>query len=160
MEFRGRPLIEHAIAAARRWKPLVVASPEVAAYLAGRGDVAVVRNDEPERGMSHSLVLAHRFLDRDGAAIVLLGDKPFVSEALIERICRQTGDADVVYPVRGVEPGHPVVLSAKARRRIESLPRGDTLRFLRSDPGLVRLAVETTDDGAYFDVDTPEDFES
>ncbi|HET9095287.1 MAG TPA: NTP transferase domain-containing protein, partial [Candidatus Baltobacteraceae bacterium] len=33
MPYRGRPMIEHALEAARRWKPLVVAGAQVAAHL-------------------------------------------------------------------------------------------------------------------------------
>ncbi len=160
MDFRGRPLIDYAIAAAGRWNPVVVAGPEVCGYLAGRHGVTLVANGEPERGMSHSLALANRFLPDDLAIIVLLGDKPRVSEGLIETICRAAGEADVVYPVRGEEPGHPVRLSPRARKRIAALPRGDTLRRLRDDRQLTALAVETDDPGAVFDVDTIGAFEA
>jgi molybdenum cofactor cytidylyltransferase len=160
MEFRGKPLIEHAIAAARRWDPVVLAGPEVCVHLAARSDVVVVRNGRPEMGMSHSLALADRFLREDVALLVLLGDKPLVSEALIETICRAAGDADVVYPLLGEEPGHPVRLSPRARKRVASLPHGDTLRHLRADPNLTVKAVETLDVGAVFDVDTIGAFET
>jgi molybdenum cofactor cytidylyltransferase len=154
MNFRGVPLIERALAAAQRWDPLVVAGPEVAAYLAGRAGLEVVRNDEPERGMSHSLALANRCVPDDVATVVLLGDKPLVSEQLIATICRAAGDADVAFPVRDSEPGHPVLLSVRARRFVDALPSGDTLRALRDDPRLTSLAIETRDEGAFFDVDT------
>jgi len=160
MAFRGQPLIEYAIAAARRWNPIVVAGAQVGEYLAGRLDVVVLRNDEPNRGMSYSLALADRFLGADVAMIVLLGDKPLIGDALIDTICRTAKDADVVYPVRGGEPGHPVWLSPLARELIAGLPRGDTLRLLRADPSLSSLAVETQEDGAFFDVDSMAAFES
>ncbi len=158
MEFRGRPLIEHAIAAARSWSPVVVAGREVAEYLAGRNDIELVRNDKPELGMAHSLRLASRALPARSAMIVLLGDKPFVNRSLIEMMCAAAGNADVAYPVRGEEPGHPVWISSHARRYIDDLPPGDTLRVLRAHPDLTQLAIETADPGAYFDVDTAEAF--
>jgi molybdenum cofactor cytidylyltransferase len=159
MEFRGRPLIEFAIAAAQRWNPIVVAGDEVERYLAGRADVVPVANDRPERGMSHSLALANRFVPSDVAMIVLLGDKPLVSQMLIETICNAAGMADVVYPVRDGAPGHPVWLSPRARGCIDALPLGDTLRLLRAHPDLTRQAVKTQDSGATFDVDTLGEFE-
>jgi molybdenum cofactor cytidylyltransferase len=159
MEFRGRPLIEFAIAAAQRWNPIVVAGHEVDQYLAGRADVVRLANDEPELGMSHSLVLANRFVPSDVAMIVLLGDKPLVSQMLIKTVCDAAGTADVVYPVRGGVPGHPVWLSPHARRCIAALPSGDTLRSLRVHPDLTRHAVKTQDAGAVFDVDTLGAFE-
>lgn len=184
MPFRGRPLIEYSIVAATRWEPLVVCSDEVALFLAGRFDIGLVRNDEPERGMSHSLSLANRAIDEDDIAIaVLLADKPLVSEELIEAILHashvaefgsavadvsepqrdadvaapQRG-ADITYPQRGGEPGHPVVLSPRARCLIDRLPPGDTVRLLRVQPELTARAVETADEGAFFDVDTIDAF--
>lgn len=159
MSFRGRPLIEHAIAAAARWNPVIVAGVEVGAYLAGRSDITLVRNDEPELGMSHSLELANRYVRYDIPIVVLLADKPLVGEPLIEAICNAAPEADVVYPVRGTEPGHPVRLSPRARACIEGLPRGDTLRLLRSDDRLISHAVVTQDEGATFDIDTLAAFE-
>ncbi|MFY9665839.1 MAG: nucleotidyltransferase family protein [Candidatus Cybelea sp.] len=156
MDFRGRPLIEYAIAAAQRWHPLVVCGREVAEYLALRCDLAVVLNDDPERGMSHSLALANRRLPSDAAMLVVLGDKPLVSESLIEAVCAQAQAADFVYPSRDEEPGHPVLLSPRARQFIEYVPPGDTLRLLRSNPHLISRAVQTEDEGAFFDVDTIE----
>lgn len=147
-------MIERAIAAAAHRDPVVVAGIEVAAYLAGRRDVTVVRNDEPERGMSHSLALASAAVAVETPVVVLLGDKPLVTRELVETICGQTGDADFVYPVRGGEPGHPVWLSPRARSFIALLPPGDTLRLLRENPKLCVRAIETEDAGATFDVDT------
>lgn len=154
MPFRGRPLIEYSIVAATRWEPLIVCSDEVALFLAGRFDIGLVRNDEPERGMAHSLSLANRAIEDDVAIGVLLADKPLVSEQLIETILHASHVADVTYPERDGEPGHPVVLSLRARRLIDRLPLGDTLRFLRNNPELTARAVETDDGGAFFDVDT------
>lgn len=154
MPFRGRPLIEYSIVAATRWEPLIVCSDEVALFLAGRFDIGLVRNDEPERGMAHSLSLANRAIEDDVAIGVLLADKPLVSEQLIETILHASHVADVTYPERDGEPGHPVVLSLRARRLIDRLPPGDTLRFLRNNPELTARAVETDDGGAFFDVDT------
>lgn len=151
-------MIEHAIAAAARWNPLVVAGAEIAAYLDGHSEVELVVNGEPELGMSHSLALANRFLSAKIPMIVLLGDKPLVSESLIETICGAAPGADVVYPVRGDEPGHPVLLSTRARTCVDGLPFGDTLRLLRADARLTSHAVKTADAGATFDVDTLEAF--
>lgn len=154
MEFRGRTLIEYAIDAASRWNPIVVAGAEVALHLEDRPGLVLLRNDEPKRGMAHSLALADRFLPAEASMIVLLGDKPLMTPASIETILRSARDADVVYPVYAGEPGHPVWLSRRARRRIATLPPGDTLRLLRADSHLTARIVVTNDPGATFDVDT------
>jgi CTP:molybdopterin cytidylyltransferase MocA len=160
MPFRGRPLIDYSIEAAARWKPVVVGGREVALYLAGRTGIALIRNDEPELGMSHSLSLANRAVEDDGAICVLLADKPLITEQLIETVLDASRDADVTYPQRDEQPGHPVVLSARARRYIDDLPAGDTVRFLRDHEGLIARAVEIADEGAFFDVDTIEAFDT
>ncbi len=154
MEYESRRLIEYPIAAARNWSPVVVCGAEVARYLRNRSDVELVQNDMPELGMSRSLALANRVVPEDVHLIVLLGDQPLVSEALIRTILSGAPAADVVYPRRGGTPGHPVVLSPRARRRLDDLPAGDTLRRLHSDPGLIAKPIATADRGAFFDVDT------
>lgn len=158
MDFRGRKLIEYPIAAAQAWNSLVVCGSEVERYLFGRCGVEVVRNDEPDRGMSHSLALANEIVAPELALIVLLGDKPLVRRSLIKSIASAARDNDVVYPVRGAVPGHPVMLSPRARRYIAGLPAGDTLRLLRDISELRQYAMQTSDPGATFDVDTIDDF--
>ncbi|HEY1656239.1 MAG TPA: NTP transferase domain-containing protein [Candidatus Tumulicola sp.] len=158
MDFRGRALIEYAIAAAQPWKPVAVVGSDVAAYLGGRRDVELLRNDLPELGMTHTLALADRFLPADVPLIVMLADKPFVTQTLVETVCSAAAGADLVYPVCGETPGHPVWLSPRARSHIGGLPAGDTLRLLRTHPGLVRRAIASADRGAVFDVDTLEEF--
>ncbi len=123
MEFRGRTLIEYPITAAHAWNPLVVCSAEVEQYLLNRPGIELLRNDEPERGMSHSLALANRIVAADLMLLVLLGDKPLVSRSLIESTCVAAQNADVTYPVHGGVPGHPVAFSPRARRYIDDAAR-------------------------------------
>jgi molybdenum cofactor cytidylyltransferase len=158
---RGRMMIEHAIEAAQAWHPLVVAGREVAQALGSRSDIDLIVNEEPERGMTHSLQLADAELPRDEALIVLLGDKPLVSEALTRRICDALGSADICYPFHETsgEPGHPVVFSSRAREKIQGLAEGDTLRALRDDASLQRVTVPVNEPGAFYDVDTPDTLE-
>ena len=155
MPYLGIPMIEYALHAAYDWKPLVVASPAVAAYLAGRANVSVIVNEAPERGMSHSLQLADAAFPGGSALLILLGDKPRVDADLVRMVESAGRNADVAYPQRGNEPGHPVFFSAAARTRIAALPDGDSLQLLRDDPTLrhIRLAIES--DGPYFDIDSP-----
>lgn len=156
MRYRGRTMIEYAITAAQAWEPLVVAGEQTAAYLHGRPDVEVVRNTDPQRGMTYSLSLANTATDADTALIVLLADKPLVTPQLIARVCEALADSDVAFPVhpKTREPGHPVVFAPRARSTIAALPAGDSLRSLRDDPALRRREIETEDRGAYADVDT------
>lgn len=156
--FRGRPMIEYAIEASHEWAPVVVGSEAVTHFLAGRRDIETIVNEAPQRGMAHSLALADAALPRNAPLIVLLGDKPLVTQAFIARVCAFAKDADVTYPVHELsgEPGHPVVFSARAREKIRELPDGDSLKRLRDDPSLTRRILKTRDRAAFFDVDTEE----
>jgi CTP:molybdopterin cytidylyltransferase MocA len=155
MHFRDIPMIEYAIRAASEWDPLVIASPAVAAYLGHRKHLAVLINEHPERGMSHSLRIADNALPGEVPLLVLLGDKPLVTPGLIRAVCEASAEADIAHPECGGEPGHPVFFSWKARGRIAALPAGDSLRLLRNDPQLRHVRVESADEGAYFDINTP-----
>lgn len=155
MNYRGRPMIEYAIEAAQRWKPVVVAGAQVAEHVRAL-NAGVLLNESPQRGMAHSLALANAHIPSGAALIVLLGDKPLVTPQLITLIADALADAGVAFPVhpRTREPGHPVIFSPRARTKISLLPDGDALRALRDDPALVRREVATEDRGAYFDIDT------
>jgi CTP:molybdopterin cytidylyltransferase MocA len=156
IEYAGRRLIEYPIAAAQGWQPVVVCGRQVAEYLHGRDDVEIVLNEEPALGMSRSLALGSSVLPEHLQLIVLLGDKPKASEALIRDVLRYARESDFVYPQSEDVPGHPVVLSPRARRRLNDLPNGDSLRLLRDDPMLIVRAIATSDPGAFFDVDVME----
>jgi CTP:molybdopterin cytidylyltransferase MocA len=154
----GAPLVARALAAAAAFPRVIVASPALATRLTATPGLTIVINDAPERGMAHSLALADAAVaDRRAALVVLLGDTPLVDAALIARLVRARGEADVAYPVRAGVPGHPVVFGPRPRAEIAALPDGDTLRHLRADPRWSRVEVPEAGDRPFLDVDTPED---
>jgi CTP:molybdopterin cytidylyltransferase MocA len=153
----GRPMIRRAIDAAARWPTFVVASAAVAEQLAG-ADVRIVLNDEPDRGMSHSLRLADAAIAPDEPIAVLLGDLPDCDEDAIARVVdAYDTEADVVVPRAGKRFGHPVVFGPGARARIAGLPDGDALHTLRDDPALRRRVLDVPDASAFEDIDTEEE---
>ena len=117
-----------------------------------RPGLTVIVNDEPERGMTHSLRLANAALgDPDKALVVLLADTPLVEAPLVRRVVAARGEADLAYPVlHGVSGPRP-------RTALEHLAEGDTLRSLRDDRRWSRVEVATGDEAPYVDVDTPAD---
>jgi molybdenum cofactor cytidylyltransferase len=155
----GRPLVEHALDAASGYPTVVVVSPAMAGRIPPATGRRIIINDAPERGMSHSLALAEEVVDDPFATlVVLLADTPKVDAALVVTVLSALGDNDVAFPVRDGVPGHPVVFGPRARRRISQLADGDTLRALRDDPHLKRVAVDFCSDAPFVDVDTPEDY--
>lgn len=150
----GRTMIRRAVEAAARWPTVVVASATVEAELRDAA-VRIVRNNEPDRGMSRSLQLADAAIAPDEPIAVMLGDLPDCDAAAIARVVDAYGDdADVVVPRAGTRFGHPVVFGPNARRKIAGLPEGDTLQQLRSDETLRRRIVDVPDERAFVDIDT------
>ncbi len=166
---------------AKVFTPLRGRSPleRIAALLAGREAIAVVPagrqgdaqriapqmrvvpNGEPELGMTHSLRLALPAIEKGEDFGIVLGDKPFVQRATLERLEAALRGFDVVYPVNPSDvPGHPVLFAARARDLVASLPDGDTLTRLRDDPSLRSMRVEIEDPGAFADFDEPAEWEA
>ncbi len=146
----------------------------IAAFLDGREWIAVVpsahrdaatrmaaharlaMNDSPARGMTHSLRCGLEFVDAASSFGVLLGDKPFLKPATLDRMETEFAGFDVAYPVSVKDvPGHPVLFSPRVREILSRLPDGDALAQLRDHPSLRRSAVRIDDPGAFLDLDEP-----
>ncbi len=153
----GRSIVERVIDAARAWPTVIVTSAQVTQLL-DPAALRIVRNDAPDRGMSHSLKLANATIDPIEPIAVVLGDLPDITAQAIAGVVRAYDDTiDVVVPRCGDAFAHPVVFGPRARRKIEALPDGDTIKHLRDDPGLARRFVDG-DQSALIDVDTPSDY--
>ncbi len=153
-------LIARVLDAAAAWPTVVVASEAVAAEVASRAGrcARLVRNDEPERGMTHSLALANATIPLDEPIAVLLGDLPDCDAAAVARVIdAYDAEVDVVVPRAGDRFGHPVLFAPLARTRIPALPEGDALHLLRDDPTLRRRIIDVPDARAFADIDTEAD---
>lgn len=158
-----RSFVERALEAARAYPTVVIAAAgdREIENVASRFGARVITNGAPGRGMSHSLRLANRALSAPHARLmVLLADTPLVDSDVVRRVLACTEDADVAFPISvDGKPGHPVVFAVRARREIDALPDGDTIRTLRDDPRFSRATVRFIDDRPFTDVDTPADYE-
>jgi len=157
-EFRGRPLVEHAIAAqcavAELERVVVVLGSRAEQILGsvafGRAEPVVCR--DWEAGQASSLRCGVNAVTEAERVIVTLGDEPLLTPAVIGRFLEQPGGARAVYRGR---PGHPVVLGQGQL---------DAVRELRGDQGARGLLrggpqVECSDLSAGSDVDTEADLE-
>lgn len=122
-----------------------------------------VENPEYERGQLSSLLVGLRAIDRPGvsAALVTLVDVPLVSadtvRAVVDRYRRTR--APIVRPVRGDEHGHPVLIARSLFDAIRGAdPHGGAKGIVRAHASPAG-DVEVVDDGAFADVDTPEEYE-
>ena len=125
--------------------------------------VRVIHNPTPEQGQLSSLLVALGAVDHPGvrALLVTLVDLPLVSASTVRAVLdgyRRSG-APLVRPEREGRHGHPVVFD---RSLFDDLRRADPHRGAKP---VVRahaaegLEIPVDDDGAFEDVDTPEDYE-
>ena len=151
-----RTLLEHVVDLARHagLDPIIAVVP---AWLHDRGPgVGWVDNDQPERGISHSLRLGIAALpDEVAAAVILLGDQPTLSAGAISALVAARGDKPIVATSEAGRLGAPVLLEQSHFGVVEEL-RGDIgLReILASHPELVQ---PVEGDEHTPDVDTPAD---
>jgi molybdenum cofactor cytidylyltransferase len=157
-ELRGRPLLAHAVAAARAAgldRVIVVLgarAEEVRAAVDHHGVEVAVCADWAD-GMSASLRCGLRAAAGSDEVVVLLGDQPGVGADAVARVRAAAGDA--ARATYGGAPGHPVVLRAALLARAGEL-RGDAgFRALLGGAA----EVECGDLGDPSDIDTRDDLE-
>ena len=153
----GDTLLERAVRAAGGFDTVVVCGAEVEPH-AQRLGARTIRNDEPERGMAHSLRLANAAVDADAAIAVLPADLLLPERAGLAHVIAQAGECDITYPQRSDgTPGHPVVFSPFARALIVALPDNEPIARVRDAELLTRRRVPIEDAWPYRDVDVPGD---
>lgn len=166
-DYRGRPLLDHALDAALAspaWRVTVVIRPgdaAVAALVAARPDPrlrALLAPDAAE-GLGASLRAGARALDPavDGV-FVFLGDMPGVppdlAAALVARLVK---GVKIVAPVHAGRRGHPVLFSRACLAALCALGGDRGAQGLMAEAGQALALVETDAAGALFDVDRRED---
>ncbi len=161
LPFRGRPLIAWAAEAARASqaaRAIIVTGrdgDEVAAA-AGEGFTRV-HNSDFEAGLASSLRLGLEAAKDADAALILLGDMPRVTAALIDTLIEAwPPNAYALAPEKNGALGNPVILSRAAMADCATLSGDRGARALiEKHPALARIAID--DDAIFKDVDTPGD---
>ncbi|MTV26686.1 NTP transferase domain-containing protein [Nitriliruptoraceae bacterium ZYF776] len=160
----GRPLVTHAVAAARAAssvdRVVVVVGHDAAAVAdvvrAAFGDVEVVVNRDHADGQASSLRVGLRAAAGAAAVVVLLGDEPQVAVATIDAVVAAVG-GEVLAARAGYAdgPGHPVAFAGRAVAHVAGSVTGDR----GAGPLLAQLGVVEVPVGgvAPVDVDRPED---
>jgi CTP:molybdopterin cytidylyltransferase MocA len=157
-ELDGRPLLQHVLeVAGDRLDPLVLILGAHADEILRRvplGPAQPVICEAWRDGQSASLQAAVRALGDVDAAVVLLGDQPFVTREAIEAVLAASpGPARATY---GGTPGHPVLLSRDELDRVPELTGDEGARSLLAGA----RAVECGGLCDPRDVDTPEQLEA
>ena len=158
---RGRPLVEHAVAAmlaVPALDPVLVVLGHAADEIlrtADLGDAEVVVCTRWARGQSASLRCGLSALAGAGAVVVTLGDQPFITPQVIAGALDQLAGYDAVRAVYGDTPGHPVVLGPRVLAAAGELEGDQGAREL-----LARFRVKRWEAGhlaSAADVDTQEE---
>jgi molybdenum cofactor cytidylyltransferase len=126
--------------------------------------VRVVENPEYARGQLSSLQAGLRAADRPGVrgVLVTLVDLPLISTGTVRAVLdayRRHPTAAIVRPVDGDRHGHPVVFD---RQLFAELRAGDPAVGVKPIVQAHREAivdVPITDEGAFVDIDTPDEYE-
>jgi molybdenum cofactor cytidylyltransferase len=162
----GAPLVRHVVDAASASsaaETIVVVGHEGAAVreaLAGCA-VTIVVNDRFAEGMSGSLRAGLAAADPScAAAVVLLGDQPYVTAGVVDRLIERfaaTGST-VVRPAVDGRPANPVLLSAALFPEIRA-QRGDVGGREVVDRHHDEVSLVPVDDPRLAaDIDSPEDY--
>jgi len=122
-----------------------------------------VVNEQFESGQLSSVLAGLRAIDRPGvnAMLMTLVDVPLVSAATVRAVLDRyrTTRAPVVRPVRGALHGHPVLVDRSLFDKIRAAdPQRGAKPIIRAHVSAAG-DVEVEDEGAFFDVDTPEDYQ-
>jgi molybdenum cofactor cytidylyltransferase len=122
----GKPLLQHAVDAAPDPLTVVLGAHADAVRAAVDLDgVDVVVCDDWEEGQAASLRAGVAAVGSVDAAVVLLGDMPFVTPQVIAgAVDHLTERWDAVRTLYGGAPGHPVVLGRRVLKAVPGL-RGD-----------------------------------
>jgi molybdenum cofactor cytidylyltransferase len=167
LDWGGRPLVRVAAetALAARLDPLCVvvggARAEVEAALADL-PLRIVVNPEYAAGQSTSLRAGIAALDATvDAVVVLLGDQPFVTAAIVERLVAewQASRAPIVAPVYAGQRGNPVLFARALFPALLAIQGDQGARaVLAADPSRIHQ-VAFDDPRPLTDIDTLEDYE-
>ena len=125
--FRGKPLVQWALEAVPAEPPgpvAVVTQYDAVAELAAACGFSVIRNDSPELGISCSVVLGTRALQKrcDGL-IFLVADQPLLQRATVAALLNRFLEHPdkIIVPSAGERQGNPCVFPAALFPELEAL---------------------------------------
>ena len=126
-------------------------------------EIEFVVNADYHLGMLSSIQAGFVALPTDAeAAVVMLGDQPFLASRVIDEVigAYEDGGRGIVIPTFGGRRGHPALIDLKYRDEVLALDPAEGLRgLMRAHPEDI-LEIDVGDANILRDLDTPEDYET
>jgi molybdenum cofactor cytidylyltransferase len=123
-----------------------------------------VENADYESGQLSSLLAGLRVVDRPGvvATLVTLVDVPFISAATVRAVIERYHQthAPIVRPTRNGRHGHPLLVDRELFDRLRHADPAEGAKPVVRAYATPAGEVEVDDEGAFGDIDTPEQYES
>jgi molybdenum cofactor cytidylyltransferase len=124
--------------------------------------VRIVDNPDYERGQLTSLLAGLRAVDttRADAVLVTLIDVPLVTPETVRTLVRtqQEHGATIVRPVSNGRHGHPVVFGRALFGELQQADPAVGAKPVVRAHAAEMIEVPVEDEGAFVDIDTPEDY--
>jgi molybdenum cofactor cytidylyltransferase len=121
-----------------------------------------VDNPDYERGQLTSLLAGLRAVDmaRASAVLVTLIDVPLVTSATVETLIaiQRERSAPIVRPVSNGRHGHPVIFGRALFGELERADPAVGAKPVVRAHAAEMIEVPVDDEGAFVDIDTPEDY--
>jgi len=130
------------------------------------GSISAVDNPNYEEGQLSSLLVGlaaveERF-DKVDAAMVTLVDVPLISAGTVRSVLdayRAKPGAPVVRPRRGNRHGHPAIFNQSIFGELKRADPSQGAKPVVHAHAAEEVNVDVDDDGAFIDIDTPEDYD-
>ena len=126
----------------------------------------VVENKNYEQGQLSSLLVGLASVgERDDdleAVMVTLVDLPLITAATVRAVLdayRNAPGAPIVRPRRGKRHGHPAIFDRRLFAELKGADPATGAKPVVHAHAAEEVNVDVTDDGAFTDIDTPEDYE-
>lgn len=165
LPYLGQPLINQVVETARSTADKVILvtghrSRELCDHFTGNPDITFIENKNYTRGMFSSIRAGIQGIE-DGIFFILHADLPLIRTTHIKPLLdyftlQQNNHIEIVQPLCGTVPGHPVIFSPGVR---ETLLKAQDSNSMRDIFAAHTVSYYQTDDRAYItDIDTMESY--
>jgi len=136
-------------------------NPQSLIELLSKYSVRTVINKNYKDGMTSSFKVGlNEVKNTADAALLVLGDQPFISHTLINKLIdtyKKTPETKIVSPIYKGKKGHPVLFDKSLFEEILSLPLDKYIRDVIHNH-YNEIVTIPWDKGTILDIDTPEDY--